>query len=575
MMTLVISGSVIFALMLVTNGQQLSQLWEGSGADVAGNAPPSIDDYVNCPPDDSSLTDEDTLFIPNVAIEDVVYLDSNETAMELVTGENLTNARKQEWLDENLSSGDMEGITLINTNEIDSETMESRLSGFVDNDGDATVLTSPNYPDPYPNFVNSYESYSVTGGIGVQIMVHSVDLDHQTDFLYIRGGSVEDEDEKGPVLTGTIKEPMRFLVPHTTTFSVHFVSQHNGSEPQTHQGFRLSYSPFGTMATPTTPTTTEMIVPQDELQWARKEISLSPAMSQSSETWSLVRMALSNSTNAFIEQNQLKYKPSRPDDIRIHAQKCPDTWPKYEECVTLRFATPLRPIVPEVEDEPEGFGMDDKGKLKMKGFIPLTTTEAPEPEYQLSEANLEQMWTEFGSMALAELGIEVYQMPENSSVLLIWLTISLCIVAAFLFVLYSIWKIDFFKDYRRMSMLSRDTQDEDRGELKKKEFDISMFPSPHQIVPSLFPTGDPYSDRSTEYAYENATVNPWAAELNESHRDALNTSLVPKSQRNQQMFEPISPLEYSPSIVDFNEVPESRNNTNPFLSSNEGNFGQS
>lgn len=140
---------------------------------------------------------------------------------------------------------------------------------------------------------------------------------------------------------------------------------------------------------------------------------------------------------------------SSPDDIRIHAQKCPDTWPNYEECVTLRFAAPLRPIITEVEDEPEGFGIDDKGKLKAKGFIPLTTTEAPEPEYQLNEANLERMWSDFGSMALAELGIEAYQMPENSSVLLIWLTISLCIVAAFLFVLYSIWKIDFFKDYRR------------------------------------------------------------------------------------------------------------------------------
>lgn len=146
----------------------------------------------------------------------------------------------------------------------------------------------------------------------MRITIHSLDLDHQTDFLYIRGGSLNDVDEKGPVLTGRIKDPMRFLVPHTTTFSVHFVSQHNETETNhTHQGFRLTYAPFGTVVTPTTPTSTEIIVPQDELQWARKEISLSQTMLQSSETWSLVKVALSNSTNKFIEKNKLQYKPSR------------------------------------------------------------------------------------------------------------------------------------------------------------------------------------------------------------------------------------------------------------------------
>lgn len=115
----------------------------------------------------------------------------------------------------------------------------------------------------------------------------------------------------------------------------------------------------------------------------------------------------------------------------------------------MEFAVPLRPIV-VIEEESEGFGLDPKRKLALgKGFIPLTTTEEPEAEYQLAKGNLERMWDEFGAIGLAEVGIEVYKMPENAAVLLIWIAISVCILAAFIFVLYSIWKIDFFKDYRR------------------------------------------------------------------------------------------------------------------------------
>lgn len=78
-------------------------------------------------------------------------------------------------------------------------------------------------------------------------------------------------------------------------------------------------------------------------------------------------------------------------------------------------------------------------------------------------------------------------MPESGHVLAIWITISLCIIAAFIFVLYSIWKIDFFKDYRRMS-----AQPEDKTHIysKDSDYDISMFPSPHQDVPKFFPNGN-------------------------------------------------------------------------------------
>lgn len=616
----VLSGFAILGLVLLLQlsvGQELQDLLqEGSGLGDDIGKPSLVDDYVICPPydginsnnDDSDRTIESTDYYsydyyepPKIAADDQVITKENGTFIELVNDdlleepstepdEELTAVEDETALDvseDEEASGDIEvldgSLQLIRAPEIynlpASETLDNKFAAYTEEHPEEIVLLSPNYPEPYPNSVNSFEEYTVTGGIGVQITIHDIDLDHTSDFLYFRGGAVSDKVENGPILTGNITSPLRFLIPHTTTFSVHFVSQHDASANHTHKGFRLTYAPFGTVVSPTTPSTTEMIVPREELQWIRREVSISRSMMVSVETWPNVKAALANASNAFVEKYQLKYKPCRPDDIRILAQKCPDTWPGYEECVSLEFAVPLRPIV-VIEEESEGFGLDPKRKLALgKGFIPLTTTEEPEAEYQLAKGNLERMWDEFGAIGLAEVGIEVYKMPENAAVLLIWIAISVCILAAFIFVLYSIWKIDFFKDYRRISKLSREPPDEDRSELKKKEFDISMFPSPHQIVPSLFPTGDPYGDRAAEpqYAYDNSTMNPWAEDVNDPTSFGGNLAPAPRGHQapKQQVFEPLSPLEYSPSIVDFNEIPETRSptrsrNNNPFLPPSSG-----
>lgn len=600
--------TILVSLLQLSLGQELQDLQpEGSGLGDDVVTPSLVDDYVICPPDDGMVMkvldseenqdesdywyDYDDSYQVKMATEDQDITMENATFIELIDDdllqestsevkEELNVADNETASEDEEASGDVEvldgSIQLIRAPEIynlpASETLDNKFAAFAEEHPEEIVLLSPNYPEPYPNSVNSFEDYTVTGGIGVQITIHDIDLDHESDFLFFRGGPVTDKAENGPVLTGKITSPLRFLIPHTTTFSVHFVSQHDASANQTHRGFRLTYAPFGTVASPTTPSTTEMIVPREELQWIRREVSISRNLMVSVDMWPMVKSALANASNAFVEQYQLKYQPCRPDDIRILAQKCPDTWPGYEECVSLEFAVPLRPIV-VIEEEPEGLALDHKSPLG-KGFIKLTTTEEPEPEYQLAKGNLERMWDEFGALALTEVGVEVYKMPENAAVLMIWIAISVCILAAFIFVLYSIWKIDFFKDYRRISKLSRESPDEDRSELKKKEFDISMFPSPHQIVPSLFPTGDPYGDRAAEpqYAYDNSTMNPWAEDGNDQTTFPNNSNLASHSLHppKQQVFEPLSPLEYSPSIVDFNEIPETRSprrsrNNNPFL----------
>lgn len=67
--------------------------------------------------------------------------------------------------------------------------------------------------------------------------------------------------------------------------------------------------------------------------------------------------------------------------------------------------------------------------------------------------------------------------------LLLWSGIGLVIVFVFLVVLYTIWKMDILRDYHLMSGRA----DDQKNILSNQsEMDITMFPSPHQIVPTLF-----------------------------------------------------------------------------------------
>lgn len=468
---------------------------------------------------------------------------------------------------------------------VEGETKAQGVKKFLEQHPEEIILESPNYPAPYPNVVNDMRNFSVDGGRGVQITIHDLDLNPTTDFLYIRAGDLEDKNEKGPVLTGTYQEPLRFLIPQTTVFTIHFVAQQDAETEQKHRGFQLTYASFGNRNSPTTPTTTEVIVPQEELQWTTKEIVMTPEMMNLPSTWAEIKEGLSNASNMYIEKHNLTYMPSRPFDVKLLARKCPDTWRNHQNCVSLEYAVPLRPIFYEPTDDDDGLDFGFGNKFLQKGFISISTPEANDPQYELDVQKLNEMWDEFGQMELQRAGYEMYIMPENSRILLTWIGISLAIVCTFLFVLYMIWKIDIFKDYRRISRSSHLTSvDDDKNELKKKEFDISMFPSPHQVVPTFFPTGDPYGapESDAQYAYDNATMNQWPEDFNDPRYPETSFSTGHQQQQQQQQhgnhrtgptrpYEPVSPMDLSPAPVDFNVSPRSArpsagSRNNPFLS---------
>lgn len=112
---------------------------------------------------------------------------------------------------------------------------------------------------------------------------------------------------------------------------------------------------------------------------------------------------------------------------------------------------------------------------------------------KMHSLQMEHLWVFFWKFSRNSLNKNIaihqeYSIPNADYMLLLWSSISAAIVVTFLFILYSIWKMDFFRDYHRMS-----TKADDKKSIlpaSQSSFDISMFPSPHQIVPSFFPNNE-------------------------------------------------------------------------------------
>lgn len=75
-----------------------------------------------------------------------------------------------------------------------------------------------------------------------------------------------------------------------------------------------------------------------------------------------------------------------------------------------------------------------------------------------------------------------FPIPDAKKLFVLWTSVSLAIIGAFLVVLAAIWKMDVLRDYRRMYWKSGD----DEKQICKSS-DVSMYPPVHQTVPTLFP----------------------------------------------------------------------------------------
>lgn len=169
-------------------------------------------------------------------------------------------------------------------------------------------ITSKNYPNPYPKNVLFEQDYMVAFGSGVEIRVIDVNLDPNTDFLLIRAGSVDDENEKGHLYTGLQTSEIVLRLLHTNQFFVRFYANQN-AENVDYTGFKLAYSPFGSTEEPTPTPTPEPNYDELPLEFYIRNIVV-PVNRQNNETWIVIRDVLSDCANEFIDKYNITSEPS-------------------------------------------------------------------------------------------------------------------------------------------------------------------------------------------------------------------------------------------------------------------------
>lgn len=271
-------------------------------------------------------------------------------------------------------------------------------------------------------------SFYLKEGPGVDIYIDYVNLDPTQDYLLIvPGDNPDDPDEKSTIIMGQQKN-LTFKIIHTNKVYIKFFFIANETFPN--RSFKLSVSSHGEFPSTTTPPSTTAPSYIGKMKTITKSLIVPKEFHNDTNIWDqTLRNALVSSTNLWRKEKNFTdflEECTREDVVFERITPCPLSWPDNENCVRLEFGVPLNKSDYDGE-------LDDRLN----------------PDYELTEEHLEEMWHEFGVKKLEDIGMPEYFLPNQTYVLLIWVSVSVVIVILFCFVLYGIWKSDLFKDYRR------------------------------------------------------------------------------------------------------------------------------
>ncbi|KAJ6642788.1 hypothetical protein Bhyg_07742 [Pseudolycoriella hygida] len=373
------------------------------------------------------------------------------------------------------------------------------------------------YKAQYPStgYLNCSLSVTLSNCTGVDVVIHYLDLDpFQPDFLNIRGGEEDASNEMVYKLTGK-QLNITYKIIHTNSLYIWF-----NLTPTTgdYQGFLLTYTPYGNDTPPTTTIEPPFTIPPYIVQVYELQLVVSEKR-KTNETWKKFKEVLANSASKYVTNQSLNYQLAFPDNVTIDVFDCPKNWPNYKDCVRLEFSVSLWSL-----------DYDPNVHFDLSIF-----------DYELSTNSLSIMWDLYGRDDFLEiLGIEEYSIPDGKYILLLWTGISLTIITIFIGILYSIWRIDIFREYRRMHSKNDDLQDILKH---KSELDISMYPIPHQPYPTLFDTAELNCGNYYD-AYESNTASfKGHGFCHEVDQEKTNTSSNFQHSNNH----------FSPNIIDFTE----------------------
>lgn len=351
-------------------------------------------------------------------------------------------------------------FALVNGNVRRSEdTSANKIPGF-------QVITSKNYPLPYPVPKVVKQRLSVSNSNGLDIIINDLDIDPTSDYISLTPINADGSESRPIILTGKLKEPLNFRSLGFTRANLVFEAK---TVPgHSYKGFSLSYAPYGELRTPSTQPP-DYTLSYDQLPTLSSLLVVSKN-DQTNTTWSNLKEILAKSTNAYIDAEKLTLEKALPANVSItRVAECFDSWPDSENCIELEFAVTLYNdlnLIPNVVDP---------------YFEDLT----PREPAGLNALQLEEMWERFGRVAFEQSGINEYILPDTRSQILQWAGIAIGVCVLMFLLLVAVFRSPAFRD--------RWVEDDEVAITPKEEtskdstVDITMYPSPDQIIPEMYP----------------------------------------------------------------------------------------
>ncbi|CAB3225691.1 unnamed protein product [Arctia plantaginis] len=350
-----------------------------------------------------------------------------------------------------------------------------------------TVITSPNYPNFYPMGITM--DWVIDGpGVGIEFNITSCDINgFINDYLLVKPGRIDAEGSDGLIFSFQLTSERRYRFMNVNRMFVRF---------QTHTSNFFNFNGFSfsaKMIFPPPPLGEDEELPEPEQVVTQAvettEINLAglPIL-QFLEVRSQFKQLIEAMAQAYIEDNyiDLGYNTTLEANITRTAL-CNIRWPNHETCVRVRFAVPLP-----------------------------HTTEDTGP--RLNATELDTMWRTYSvqepfATTLSDLRITEYVVPDDSSILTVWLVIAFGVVIAMCLLAVALWRFSCFVDYTRMKSFS------DSDSIQNEKRNLDLFPTPHQTLPPLYTESD---YKWADEKYEDSTRVDLGGYANKSYiRDDL------------------------------------------------------
>ncbi|CAH0598159.1 unnamed protein product [Chrysodeixis includens] len=319
------------------------------------------------------------------------------------------------------------------------------------------VVTSPNWPGNYPS--NNIVDWIFEGpGNGIEMNITEFTVNGgRGDYLLIKPGGLDDSGTEGLIFSYQLHTERKYRFVGVNRMFARFESKAGWAMLK---GFRFTVKliwPLPTIDDGPPPVPEPIILaPNETLVLNLAGVS----MPQFHELHGDFKKLVADMADEYIRDNDIN--PGLNTTLEVtqitKTAVCNIHWPNYESCVEVTFGVPLQYDGEEVAS-------------------------------RLTAEDLDTMWTTYivqekYSSRLRAMGVSEYAIPNDRTVMMVWLVIAAGVVLSMAMLAFALWRFSCFEDYTRMRAFS------DTDSIRNEKRTLDLYPTPHQTLPPLYSEND-------------------------------------------------------------------------------------